>query len=58
MKACKNCRMLTGENKCPNCGGPVSKNWKGYLIVLDHSKSRIAKKMGIELNGKFALKVG
>lgn len=58
MKACKNCHMLTDEkDECPNCGGVLSKHWQGYLVILDYTKSEIAKKMNIKVNGKFALKV-
>jgi DNA-directed RNA polymerase subunit E" len=49
--------MLTEQGKCPRCGGPLSKDWKGYLIVMDYSRSKIAKKMDIDVNGKFALRV-
>ena len=57
MKACKNCHMITDQDKCPNCSGELSKEWQGYVIILDHTKSEIAKKMNIAVNGKFALKV-
>lgn len=57
MKACKNCHMLTDKETCDRCGGALSKEWHGYLIILDFSRSEIAKKMNINTNGKFALKV-
>jgi DNA-directed RNA polymerase subunit E" len=57
MKACKNCLFLTELELCPNCGGTLSRDWQGYLIILDHTRSNIAKKMNITKNGKFALKV-
>ncbi len=57
LKACKKCRMITEENECPSCGEEVSKNWQGYLIILDYENSAIAKAMGITENGKYALKV-
>ncbi len=57
MKACKNCHMITEQDKCPNCGGELSKEWQGYVIILDYKHSEIAKKMNIFVNGKFALKV-
>ena len=56
IKACKNCNRLIEEDSCP-CGGELSKEWQGYLIILDHSRSEIAKKMNIKTNDKFALKV-
>ena len=57
MKACKKCNYLTEENDCPLCSSPTSKEWQGYVYIVDHTKSEIAKKMGINANGRFALKV-
>ncbi len=57
LRACRRCRYLTEENTCPLCGGETSKEWQGYVIILDHNKSQIAKKMGIQANGRFALRV-
>lgn len=57
LKACKRCRYLTEENTCPLCGGEVSRNWQGFLIIIDYEESEIAKTMGIKANGKYALKV-
>ncbi len=56
-KACKNCSSITDQNKCPRCGGEVSKEWQGYLLVLDPEKSEIARKMGIHASGRYALRV-
>ena len=57
MKACKQCSFISEDDSCPRCGGQTSKEWQGYLIVIDHEKSDIAKKMGITSNGRFALRV-
>ena len=57
LKACKKCRYLTSEKICPICGGETSREWQGYLVIVDHTKSEIARKMGIENNGRYALKV-
>ncbi len=57
LKACKKCRYLTTEKKCPICGGETTKEWQGYLVVIDYKRSEIARKMGITINGKYALKV-
>lgn len=56
-KACKQCSIITEQDSCQNCGSPTSKEWQGYVIILDHTKSEIAKRMGINVNGKFALRV-
>ena len=58
MKACKKCNYLMEEgDKCLLCGNELSKDWQGYVVILDYSRSKIAEKMGINSNGKFALKV-
>ncbi|HIH75942.1 MAG TPA: DNA-directed RNA polymerase subunit E [Methanomassiliicoccales archaeon] len=57
IRACKVCSAITEEEKCPLCGGDTSKDWQGYVVIIDHTKSEIAKRMNIDKNGKFALKV-
>lgn len=57
LKACKKCGYVTEEDTCPICGSPTSREWQGYLVVIDHNKSKIAQLMGIATNGKFALRV-
>ncbi|MEM2838993.1 MAG: transcription elongation factor subunit Spt4 [Thermoplasmata archaeon] len=56
-KACKQCSLITEQDTCPICGSPTSKEWQGYVVILDYTKSEIAKRMGINANGKFALRV-
>lgn len=57
MKACRKCHFLTDQNACPRCGGSVSRDWQGYCIILDYRKSQLARKMNIDNNGRYALKV-
>ena len=57
-KACKNCMELTEENTCNVCNEPTSKEWQGYIVIIDHTRSEIARRLGIARNGKFALRVG
>jgi DNA-directed RNA polymerase subunit E" len=57
MFACKRCMLLTEQDKCPFCGGEVSKEWQGMIVILDHTQSEVAAHMGIKANGKYALKV-
>ncbi len=56
-KACKHCSFISEEDVCPRCRSETSKEWQGYVIIVDHAKSEIAKKMGISSNGKYALRV-
>ena len=57
LRACKACSLLTEEQNCPRCNGQTSKEWQGYVVILDASKSEIAKRMCITQNGKYALRV-
>lgn len=57
-KACKKCKRFVEGNECPICKtNNFSTNWQGRLAVLDTKKSTIAKKIGIEANGEYAIKV-
>ncbi len=56
-RACKKCMLLTEENKCAVCNEDTSKEWQGYIVIIDHTRSEIARRMGIASNGKFALRV-
>ncbi len=57
LRACKSCSSITDQAKCPRCGGEVSREWQGYLVVIDPEKSEIARKMGIRAAGRYALRV-
>lgn len=57
LRACKVCRKITEEDKCSICGDKTSREWQGYLIMVNHTRSEIGKKVGIDANGKYALKV-
>ncbi|HWQ44558.1 MAG TPA: transcription elongation factor subunit Spt4 [Methanosarcina barkeri] len=57
-KACRHCmRVLEGQN-CPICGtSDLAEEWNGLVIILDAERSEIAKKLGVDISDKFALKV-
>ena len=59
-KACRNCRaVLEGDKKeCPFCkNNTFTTFWRGYVVVINPEISEIAKKMGVEREGKFALRL-
>ena len=57
-KACKKCKFFFEGSECPACkSAQSSTNWQGRLYVLDSNKSNIAKKIGITVNGEYAIKV-
>lgn len=56
--ACKKCNKIIFSKSCPSCvGSQASKNWKGLALIINSSRSRIAKKLNIESNGAYALRV-
>jgi DNA-directed RNA polymerase subunit E" len=57
-KACRHCmRLLEGQN-CPICGtSDLAEGWSGLVIILDAERSEIAKKLGVDISDRFALKV-
>lgn len=58
-KACKNCHRLVKGNICPICKtSELTSSWKGYVVVMDPSKSEVAKMLKIEVPGKYALRIG
>ncbi len=58
--ACRKCKFINlNTDVCKNCGSTeLTKEWYGYLVVIDPERSVIAKKLGIKIPGKYALKVG
>lgn len=57
-RACRTCHTISAAEQCPQCGGSdFSKDYLGYVIILDVEKSLIAQKMEIDKPGKYALKV-
>ena len=59
MRACKSCMSIFEEDidRCPLCKGDTSKDFQGYLIVINPGKSMIANKLRILQSGTYALKV-
>lgn len=58
-KVCRSCRYILPkrDTTCPACGGDsFSDRWRGLILILDKDSS-IAKLMGIEKEGYYAVKV-
>ncbi|HID43151.1 MAG TPA: DNA-directed RNA polymerase, subunit E'' [Archaeoglobaceae archaeon] len=58
--ACRQCKFISVDSSaCKNCGSTeLTKEWYGYVIILDPENSEIAKKLGVKIPGKYSLKVG
>ena len=57
-KVCKACKLFVKGDECPSCkGNQFTESWKGRIFVQDANKSEIAKKIGINVKGEYAIKV-
>ncbi len=56
LRACRNCRRLTTELRCPYCGSETTTDWHGYVFILNKELSQIAQEMNLE-NGEYAIRV-
>ncbi len=56
-KACKSCKIFVKGNECPLCKSTdLTTSWKGRIIITDANKSEIAKKLGINVKGEYAIR--
>jgi len=58
-KACRDChRIVEGGMLVCKCGSnSMSRDWSGYVAILDAGESKIAEKLGMKKEGRYALKV-
>jgi len=56
LKACKKCRYIHSEDKCPKCGSISTDSWKGKIEIVDPEKSKIAKNLRLSEKGTYAIK--
>jgi RNA polymerase subunit RPABC4/transcription elongation factor Spt4 len=57
-KVCKTCKMFIEGGECPVCKTTsFSITWKGRIQVLDPQHSAIAKRVGMDKEGEYAIKV-
>ena len=58
--ACAECHLVLddGVDQCPrHTSAQVSTDHQGYVIIMNPNRSEIAKRLEVELPGKYALKV-
>jgi DNA-directed RNA polymerase subunit E" len=57
-RACRTCKIITDENVCPICRSTdLSDDYSGLLVVLDPENSQLAKKLDVEKEGRYALRI-
>ena len=57
--ACKTDKLIIAQgNICPICGqSNLTTKWGGHIVILNVEKSEVAKKLGIRLNGTYAINI-
>ena len=56
--ACKECHLILEDKSCPRCpDSEVSREWQGFVEILNPEKSDLEKEMGIRTPGRYALRV-
>lgn len=56
-KVCSECKRFVDGNACPACKtSKLTRNWQGSVVVIDPD-SEIAKALGIEASGRYAISV-
>lgn len=57
-KVCKNCKLIYQGENCPSCGKKeISDSFKGKVEIINSEKSEIAKKLKINKNGFYAIRI-
>ena len=57
-QACRECRRIVESQVCPICNSAsLSREWSGYVVIIDPKESIIARRLEINLPGRYALKV-
>ena len=56
-KACKECKAIYEGAKCPKCGHTEgNEHFTGRVDVIDAGKSELAKKIGVNEKGVYAIR--
>ncbi|MCZ7398418.1 MAG: transcription elongation factor subunit Spt4 [Candidatus Methanoperedens sp.] len=55
---CRQCHRIVTGQICQVCNSTaLTSDWSGYVVIIDPEKSQIAKRLSVNLPGKYALKV-
>ena len=57
-KVCKHCKLIYEQDTCPNCGKKETLNtFKGKVEIINQEKSEISKRLKINKNGVYAIRI-
>ena len=57
-KACPTCRLISYRSTCPVCNASgLSDDFSGLVIILNPEGSQVARTMGVDKKGRYALRV-
>lgn len=58
IKVCKKCKLFVEADLCPICKkDSFTSSWQGRITFIETKGSKIAKEMGVETPGEYAIKV-
>jgi DNA-directed RNA polymerase subunit E" len=58
IKVCKKDKLFVDGDLCPICKkDSFTSSWQGRIAFIDTSNSRIAKEMGVDHPGEYAIKI-
>lgn len=52
LRACPKCMIITDLGACPICGSRPSRNWQGYMVLVDCTTSMIGERVGYRCDPK------
>lgn len=57
-QACRDCHRIASDQTCPVCrSNSFSRDWSGYVVIINPEFSDIASRLNISTAGAYALKV-
>lgn len=57
-KVCKSCHRIVKGKACPVCKeSSFSRDWSGYVVIIDPKNSKIAERLEADKPGRYALRV-
>lgn len=58
-KVCRSCRRIVTSNVCDNCGSSdLASRFRGLVIIVDPTRSRLSAVLEVEKAGAYAIKIG
>ncbi|MGC8662810.1 MAG: transcription elongation factor subunit Spt4 [Thermoplasmata archaeon] len=58
LRACRKCGRITKDLRCPDpeCGGETTLEWDGFIYIINPQSSVLARNIGKNKEGEYAIK--